>query len=246
MSNDYIPPHGKRFGAHGQSTTGLSPDPDHKADLPLFTEYDGKTGAIISCGSDPTFSRPERGNIKIFWGAALDPSEWAFDPLTGQVHQRHPTADELGMTLQLAKDQTLENVIAYLNCHSTAARGLVPDEEKLHYAEKLAAARAYDSELKKGPKATALQREMITIEAALKGEPVATTIEKIIANDEAARLMGTIVTGVRRKAKALIAEAETVEQLEEINAAMRKLFDDIRRAPVTFARNPSAWLAKKK
>lgn len=112
--------------------------------------------------------------------------------------------DKAAAVLTAAQEAAHTSLVAWINDVTHAITGPVPEDEKLSWTEKAAAARAVLDQ-----SASAEQAAMIAAEAQIGGETSADLAAKIVANAAAYRGAITLLTGLRRKAAAEIDAAQT-------------------------------------
>lgn len=125
--------------------------------------------------------------------------------------------DPLYLTADVAKLAMAE----WINAFTNKITGPVPDDEKLSWAAKEAASRAYVSDT-----SDALQTAMIEGEATLTGENPSDLANSIISNADLYRAVVTQVSGIRRVTNAALDGAVDPADYETIlNGAMVKAND---------------------
>lgn len=120
--------------------------------------------------------------------------------------------------LALAKEEASTSLVAWVNATTRAITGPVPDDEKLSWTAKEAAARAYLAGT-----ASASDSAFLGGEALITGEELSGLCARIVANADAYRAAISCLTGLRRKTFSAIDAAATPA---EVKAALQALQDE--------------------
>jgi hypothetical protein len=119
--------------------------------------------------------------------------------------------------LSEARTQALADVVAWVNTVTATITGPVPDDEKISWASKEEAARAFLA----SEQLSASQTALLTGEAAVTGETVASLSARIVANADLYRAAIATLTGLRRRAFAAITIATTSGQIDAALVEMK-------------------------
>lgn len=120
--------------------------------------------------------------------------------------QRITAAEAAASRLQAARAQALGSLAAWIADKAAAATGSAPLAERLAWASKEAAARAFLEGT-----ATQDQSDMITAESNVTGESAQDLAEKILRNASETRRLSALLAGLRRRIAQSLQGAQTPE-----------------------------------
>ena len=148
---------------------------------------------------------------EVWWTAAGEPVTIDFygDPVAKGLLAEAPPLPPLHLTLASAK----ETMVAWINDLTRAITGPVPEDEKLDWPTKEAAARAFIAGT-----ATAEQTAKITFEASKPGETPADLAAKIVAKADLYRAVVSEISRLRRATDNALEAATMPEEYTQILA----------------------------
>jgi hypothetical protein len=210
--------------------------------MAFFAVYAAKTGQILRTGSCPqthVSAQAGEGEVAIEAGPEIrdDTHFWrdgvffayparpspihSFDFASGDWIDAR-SAEQVAVDLAAAQKSANERIVQEIDSVTLRITGAVPAAEMLAWASKEAAARAFLAG------ATSEEQDVILKGEALQtGEEISGLAVRIIANADSYRAIIATLTGVRRKAAAVIAVLEAEAEIEAVvQETLRALASD--------------------